>query len=51
MGVELMAVDLEEQLEWAEAQGRSDDANALTTQLYVVLNGLADLVEPGPRAA
>jgi hypothetical protein len=51
MGVELMAIEIEEQIEWAEAQGRRDDAAALARQLGRVLNELADIAEAIPAAA
>lgn len=51
MGVELRAIDVEEQLESAEAQGRSRDVAELRAQLRAVLNELAELVERGLRAA
>jgi hypothetical protein len=51
MGVELMAIEIEERLEWAEAQGRADDAPVLTTQLTELLDELADIAETIPAAA
>lgn len=50
MGVELRAIEVEQQLEWAEAQGRADDARRLQHQLRAVLDELADVVD-GVRAA
>ncbi|MEY2434197.1 MAG: hypothetical protein QOC92_3922 [Acidimicrobiaceae bacterium] len=41
MGIELQAIELESELEWAEAQGRIDDARDLRRQLINVLNELA----------
>jgi hypothetical protein len=41
MGIELQAIELESELEWAEAQGRSEDARDLRRQLVNVLNELA----------
>jgi hypothetical protein len=41
MGIELQAIELESELEWAEAQGRIDDARDLRRQLVNVLNELA----------
>jgi hypothetical protein len=37
MGLELQAIELESELEWAEAQGRTADARALRRQLVIVL--------------
>ena len=51
MGVELMAIEIEERLEWAEAQGRAGDALVLTAQLTEVLDELADIAELIPAAA
>jgi hypothetical protein len=51
MGVELMAIEIEERLEWAEAQGRAGDAAALTMQLTELLDELADIAETIPAAA
>jgi NTP pyrophosphatase (non-canonical NTP hydrolase) len=51
MGVELMAIEVEEQLEWAEAQGRDSDAAALKQQLTDLLDQLADIAETLPAAA
>lgn len=45
MGLELEANDLEDQLEWAEEQGRIEDAERLRAQLGDVLNHLGDVVE------
>ena len=36
MGLELQAIELESELEWAEEQGRRDDARALRRQLVNV---------------
>jgi hypothetical protein len=41
MGLELQAIEIESELEWAEAQGRVADARALHLQLVSVLNELA----------
>jgi hypothetical protein len=41
MGIELQAIELESELEWAEAQGRIDDARDLRRQLVNMLNELA----------
>ena len=51
MGVELMAIEIEERLEWAEAQGRAADAIALESQLTDLLHQLADIAETIPSAA
>ena len=51
MGIELMAIEVEEQLEWAEAQGRDDDAAALKAQLTDLLGQLADIADTIPAAA
>ena len=51
MGIELMAIEVEDQLEWAEAQRRTDDAARLRGQLVVLLNELADVAESIPTAA
>ena len=51
MGVELMAIEIEERLEWAEAQGRDGDAAALTVQLTALLDELAYIAETIPAAA
>jgi hypothetical protein len=47
MGLELEAIEIESALEWAEAQGRLDDARDLRIQLVNTLTELgavADLV-------
>jgi hypothetical protein len=41
MGLELQAIEVESELEWAEAQGRTDDVRVLHGQLLNVLNELA----------
>ena len=51
MGLELIAIDFEDRLEWAEVQGRSLDASRLAFQHRAVLDELADLIEASPRAA
>ena len=43
MGLELQAIELESEVEWAEAQGRYDDARGLHLQLVNVLHELADV--------
>jgi hypothetical protein len=43
MGLELQAIEIESELEWAEAQGRVADARALRIQLISVLNDLASV--------
>ena len=40
MGLELQAIELESELEWAEAQGRTEDVRALGRQLFAVLTEL-----------
>ncbi|MGQ0615460.1 MAG: hypothetical protein ACT4PW_00460 [Acidimicrobiia bacterium] len=40
-GLELEAIDLAVQLEWAEAQGRTRDTDALNTRLAAVLDEFA----------
>jgi hypothetical protein len=45
MGIELEAIEIENELEWAEAQGRANDALVLTAQLTGKLYELADAVE------
>jgi hypothetical protein len=45
MGLELQAIELESELEWAEAQGRLDDVRTLRRQLVNVLNELASVAE------
>ena len=45
MGFELQAIELESELEWAEAQGRTDDARELRRQLVNVLNELATVAD------
>ena len=37
MGLELQAIELESELEWAEAQGRTGDVRTLRRQLLEVL--------------
>ena len=43
MGVELQAIELESELEWAEAQGRREDARRLRAQLIDVLAALGEI--------
>jgi hypothetical protein len=45
MGLELEANDIEDQLEWAEEQGRIEDVERLQQQLSDVLSQLADVIE------
>ena len=45
MGLELQAIELESELEWAEAQGRTADARGLRRQLVNVLNELAAVAD------
>ena len=51
MGVELAAIDLEAQIEWAEAQGRNDDVVHLTNELEALFDELAALADDIARAA
>jgi hypothetical protein len=48
MGLELQAIELESELEWAEAQGRIDDARRIRRQL---VDTLADLGTVADRIA
>ncbi len=41
MGLELQAIELEDELEWAESQGRTSDVARLKSQLFAVLDELA----------
>ncbi|GEM_PF-4863069 len=41
MGLELQAIELEDELEWAESQGRTSDVARLESQLFAVLDELA----------
>ena len=45
MGLELQAIELESELVWAEAQGRSDDARDVRLQLVDALNELAAVAD------
>jgi hypothetical protein len=45
MGLELQAIELESELEWAEAQDRRDDVRVLRRKLVNVLNELASVAE------
>jgi hypothetical protein len=45
LGIELEAIEIENDLEWAEAQGRSQDAEMLTRRLAAKLYELADTVD------
>ena len=45
MGLELQAIELESELEWAEAQGRRDDVRRLRRQLVNALNELASVAD------
>jgi hypothetical protein len=45
MGLELQAIELENELEWAESQGRLDDVRRLRRQLVNVLNELAAVAD------
>jgi hypothetical protein len=45
VGLEQEAIEIENQLEWAEAQGRSDDAVELREELAGKLDELAVVVE------
>jgi hypothetical protein len=45
MGLELQAIELESELEWAEAQNRRTDVRALRRQLVNVLYELASVAD------
>ena len=45
MGLELQAIEVESELEWAEAQGRTDDARRLRRQLVNVLAELGAIAD------
>ena len=45
MGLELQAIELESELEWAEAQGRRADVRDLRRQLVNVLYDLASVAD------
>jgi hypothetical protein len=45
LGIELEAIEIENDLEWAEAQGRAADAEMLTLRLAAKLYELADVVD------
>jgi hypothetical protein len=45
MGLELQAIELESELEWAEAQGRIDDVRSLRRQLLEVLAELGTVAD------
>ena len=45
MGLELQAIEVESELEWAEAQGRIDDARRLRRQLVNVLAELGAIAD------
>ena len=45
MGLELQAIEVESELEWAEAQGRVEDASRLRRQLFNVLAELEAIAE------
>ena len=45
MGLELQAIELESELEWAEEQGRGGDARDLRRQLVNVLDELASVAD------
>jgi hypothetical protein len=51
MGVELMVIDVEQELEWAEAQGRVDDIARLAARHRALLESLADIADHIPAAA
>lgn len=46
MGIELEAIEMADQLEWAEAQGRADDAARLRVELDRKWAELAALCDP-----
>lgn len=43
VGIELQAIELANQLEWAESQGREDDAQGLRSRLEALYEELAVL--------
>jgi ribosome maturation factor RimP len=45
MGLELQAIELENELEWAEAQGRVDDIGEVHRQLVAVLDELGAVAD------
>jgi hypothetical protein len=45
MGLELQAIELESELEWAEAQGRGGDVRDLRRRLVNVLDELASVAD------
>ena len=45
MGLELQAIEVESELEWAEAQGRIEDARRLRRQLVNVLVELGAIAD------
>ena len=45
MGLELQAIELESELEWAEAQGRAEDVRDLRRQLVAVLAELGRVAD------
>ena len=45
MGLELQAIELENELEWAEAQGRRADVRLLRRQLVNMLYDLASVAD------
>ena len=45
MGLELQAIEVESELEWAEAQGRIEDARQLRRQLVSVLAELGAIAD------
>ena len=45
MGLELQAIELESELEWAEAQDRGRDVGELLRQLVNVLDELASFAD------
>jgi len=45
MGLELQAIELESELEWAEAQGRTEDVRKLRRQLVEALAELGRVAD------
>lgn len=45
MGLELQAIELESEIEWAESQARVDDVRRVRRQLVNVLNELAAVAD------
>jgi len=48
MGLELEAIELEGELEWAESQGREEDVARLGRRLFAVLDDLGRVADRIP---